>query len=138
MSENPAAQQLLNELQQICGQYSKEVPGKRRPWPKSIRDRVIALRRAQISFGKISEASGISLQTMYSWRLRPETKNAFLPIRVVERRHLQPSRLEKSKSRSEVRRDHAAPSTVTVVLPCGLRLEGLNFGQALEAARGLV
>lgn len=138
MSEIPIqSQQLIDELRQICAQYSKEVPGKRRPWPKSIRDRVIALRRARISFGKISEATGISLQTMYSWKLGAETKNAFLPVRVVERRHLQPSRLEKKKLKSEVRRNFDRPSTVTVVLKSGLRIEGLDFDQAVQAARRL-
>ena len=138
MSEIPApAQQLLDELRQICGQYSKEVPGQRRPWPKSIRERIIALRRARVSFGKISEASGISLQTMYSWKLGRETKSAFLPVRVVAKRNLQPSQLEKSKSRAIVRRDRESLSTVTVVLSNGLRLEGLNFFQALETARRL-
>ncbi len=138
MSETPGhAQQLLSELRQICTQYSKEVPGQRRPWPKSIRDRVIALRRAKISFVQISEVSGISLQTMYSWKLTRETRGAFLPVRVIEKRNLQPSRLEKSKSKSEVRPRRVQLSTVTVVLCGGLRLEGLNLGQAIEAARRL-
>jgi len=135
MSEIPNhAQEVLDELRQICSQYSKEVPGQRRPWPKSIKDRVIALRRARISFIKISEISGISLQTMYSWKLGRETKGAFLPVRVVGKRHLQPSRLERRKISSEVRPVRGQPSTVTVVLASGLRLEGLDFSQALVAA----
>lgn len=135
MSEIPNhAQEILDELRQICSQYSKEVPGRRRPWPKSIKDRVIALRRARISFIKISEISGISLQTMYSWKLGRETKSAFLPVRVVRKRHFQPSRLEKKEIRSEVRPARGQPTTVTVVLASGLRLEGLDFGQALVAA----
>jgi hypothetical protein len=138
MNETPSqTHQLLDELRQICSQYSKEVPGRRRPWPRSIRERVIALRRARISFGKISEASGISLQTMYSWKLGRETRGAFLPVRVAKKPRLQPSRLENRKLRPEVQRDREQPSTVTVVLSTGLRIEGLDFGQAVEAARRL-
>lgn len=141
MSEIPShAQQLLDELRQICSQYSREVPGKRRPWPKSIRDRVIVLRRIGVSFERIAKATGIPLHTMYSWRIGKQTISAFLPIRVKDKQAVvpyQPSRLEKRKFKSEVRPVRGQPSTVTVVLANGLRLEGLDFSQAMEAARGL-
>jgi len=127
-------EQLLNELRQISEQYAKEVTGKRRPWPRSIRDRVIALRRERVSFERIAKATGLPIQTMYSWRIGGKRASAFLPVRVTPKAaHLQPSLLE---SRRRSRTSGAIP-TVTVVVRGGVRIEGLSLEQAILAARRL-
>jgi hypothetical protein len=37
------AQELFGEIHQIYEQYKKEVPKQRRPWPESIRSRILEL-----------------------------------------------------------------------------------------------
>jgi transposase-like protein len=125
-------EQLLSELKQISEQYANEVSGKRRAWPKSIRERVIAARREKISFERISEATGIPLQTMYSWRIGKQRASAFLPVRVAPKAsYVQQPLLESRKARPGRRQ----PTTVVVVVGLKLRIEGLSLEQAILVAR---
>ena len=127
-------EQMLNELREISEQYAKEITGKRRPWPRSIRDRVIALRQDRVSFERISKATGLPIQTMYSWRIGGKRASAFFPVRVAPKpANLQPSLLE---SRRRRRSSDSIP-TVTVVIKGNLRIEGLSLEQAIVAARRL-
>lgn len=127
-------EQLLSELKQISEQYAKEVSGKRRAWPKSIRERVIAARREHISFERICAATGIPLQTMYSWRIGGERASAFLPVRVAPKApYVQQPLLESRRRGSRTR-----PTTTVVVVVVGkVRIEGLSYEQAIEAAKRL-
>lgn len=40
---------LFRELEEICSQYKREVPGRRRAWPESVKKRVLALRALGIN-----------------------------------------------------------------------------------------
>lgn len=127
-------EQLLNELKQISEQYAKEVSGKRRAWPKSIRERVIAARREKISFERITAATGIPLQTMYSWRIGGKRASEFLPVRVAPKTPYVQQRLLESRPRAS----RARPTTAVVVVVGGnVRIEGLSYEQAIEAAKRL-
>ncbi len=108
---------ILEEISQLCLQYKAEVPGRRRAWPRSIKDRVLALRRLGVSYVKIAQGSGLSAATLYSWKL--EQKGAsFMPVKVT------------AKSTPTVtvgasaERERVSP-TVTVITPSGFRIEGL-------------
>jgi len=58
---------IFNEIDQIKSQYQVEVGSHRKAWPKSIRSRVIELQRLEFSNRQISERTGISSKTIYSW-----------------------------------------------------------------------
>lgn len=81
-------QELFSEIRQIYEQYLKEVPKKRRPWPESIRSRILELWKLGVSTHQISEATTLPAQTMYSWRQRMKKEGpSFLPVAVVKKRH---------------------------------------------------
>lgn len=142
------AEQLLSEVRDLFEQYQSEVPKKRKPWPESIKSRIATLWGLGVGNHQIAMEAKVPVQTLYSWRQRIKkgrepgfTQVALAPraprrtgfqIRQDEerRRHeLQPSRLEGA---SEVR-----PTTVTVVLLNGIRVEGLDAAAAAEFVRGL-
>ena len=147
--------QLIDELRQICVQYAKEVPGARRPWPASIKSRVMRLRFLGVSNHRIAQETGIPVMTLYCWKM-PEGERAralpapekdetgFEAVQVVQRatglvtngRRGEAARGRRSRTMT-VKGTGPAPTTVTVVLPGGIRLEGLDFDAAVEAARRL-
>lgn len=150
--------QLFDELRQICAQYAAEVPGKRRPWPESIKTRVLRLRFLGFSNHRIAQETGIPIMTLYSWKMPSDEKaralpapgpgdsrtGEFTPIRVVRRRTGLPARGRPGPIATDVmtvktsnRQNCQKPPTVTVVHPSGLRLEGLTVEQAIEVARRL-
>ena len=153
----PEISQLLDELRQVCAQYAKEVPKKRRPWPESVRTRVCRLRFLGVSNTRIAQETGIPVMTLYTWKMPSQEKartlpapdeagtGKLVPVRVVHRRSgLMP--LDKGRPRRELALPkRSTPTTVTVkgwqaltvILPSGLRVEGLSFEQAMAAVKGL-
>jgi len=93
MRENPpipistGIEQLFREIRDIYGQYKREVPRKRGPWPQAIQSRVLELWKLGISTHQISQGTGLACQTMYSWRqrLRKQLPDGFLPVPVVKK-----------------------------------------------------
>src|SRR5271154_5882911 len=75
------AEEIFNELAQICEQYKAEVPSNRGAWPESVKSRVFELKSMGLSFIKIAERTGIATQTIYAWKRPP----SFLPVKVVEK-----------------------------------------------------
>ena len=51
--------QLIDEIKQIAEQYSREVNTARRTWPRSIRDRVLALHRLGLKCFRIARLTNI-------------------------------------------------------------------------------
>lgn len=150
--------QLIEELRQICAQYAAEVPGSRRPWPESIKSRIFRLRFLGVSNNRIAQETGIPVMTLYTWKMpsreealklpatNTENKSGdFVPVRIVKRRSGLPARHSPIKTTMTIKTSDShnsnekslLPSTVTVVHPNGIRLEGLTFEQALEATRKL-
>ena len=148
--------QLIDELRQICVQYAKEVPGARRPWPASIKSRVMRLRFLGVSNHRIAQETGIPVMTLYCWKM-PEGERAralptpekdetgFEAVQVVQRATGLVTNGRQGEASGRRRRGGStltvkkgpAPTTVTVVTPGGVRLEGLGFDEAVEAARRL-
>jgi len=128
-------QTLIGEIRQIHEQYKIEVPKKRRPWPKSIQERILELWRLGMSSHQIALETGLPAQTMYSWRKRVRQADpGFLPVLVV------PSKTKKRVRRSsfdlqlsQLEAEVKSP-TVTVITSEGTRIEGVP----LELAAGFV
>ena len=125
------SEELLDELKQIYGQYQKEVPSKRKPWPESVRGRVSELQKQGISCKKISEETGIPTWTIYGWAKKRAKRNSFLPVKVI------------NKNESLVTTPRVKPVTVTklvtvtIVMPSGIRVEGLSASLAMEMVKKL-
>jgi len=103
-------EQIVSEITEIMDQYRREVPSGRRAWPESIKSRVLSLRRAGVRCAEISRRTGLPYYTVLEWR-RGQSGFVELPV-VVE-----------AKKVSTV----TVPTlgTITVVLPSGVRIEGM-------------
>lgn len=105
---------ILKEIQEITAQWQAEVPGGRKTWPRSIRERVVELYRLGMSAKAVADATGIAYYTVLNWKRRdPEFK-----------------RLKMLPSMSQ-------SATVTVTTPKGLTIKGLSFDQLLIALERL-
>ena len=62
-------QQLIDEVQQLRKQYLAEIgDGGRKPWPKSIKQRVLELCRSDLSAAEVSELTEIPYHSVLPWR----------------------------------------------------------------------
>ena len=59
--------QLVAEIKEMAEQYNVEVTSSRRTWPRSIRERVLALGRLGVSRQKIARLCGIPPATVFLW-----------------------------------------------------------------------
>lgn len=113
--------QLFDEIRQIMDQYRVEVPGQRRAWPSSIKERILQLSQLKISWSDIASEIGIPRQTLYQWNSDAKAaKKSFTELPVVA---TPTSMTEKPVPRS---------TTVTVVTARGHRIEGLGFKEATK------
>lgn len=127
-------QTLIVEIRQIHEQYKIEVPKKRRPWPKSIQDRILELWRLGVSSHQIALETGLPAQTLYSWQQRiKKSEPGFLQItsKSIKKRHRR-SNFDLQLSQLEVK-DKA--TTVTVITSDGLRVEGVPIESAADLIR---
>ena len=140
-----SVEQLFSEIRQIYSQYKREVPKKRRPWPTSIQSRVLELWKLGVSTHQISVATTLPCQTMYSWRQRLLRSNpGFVPVRIIQRRRRK-SLVESESHRGTTKLAPRSSSyshsesttlfTLTIVMPNGVRLEGVPLDQAARIAR---
>lgn len=121
---------LFSELSQICEQYKREVPGGRRAWPKSIKDRVFALQRLGISAHQVAKQVPIPYMTIVSWNAAERKKGKFLPVKVVKGEPTTVTVASRAR-RDQKHRGPAPVTTVTVVTPTGFRIEGLPATEAM-------
>jgi len=64
------AEKIISEIQQIKEQYQKEVGSKRKPWPRSIAERVEKLFHLGASGPSISKDCDIPYHTILNWKPR--------------------------------------------------------------------
>lgn len=126
--------ELYTEIRQIYQQYLKEVPKKRRPWPESIKARILELWRLGVSSHQISLETGLPTQTMYSWRQKlKKSDSGFLPVPIVKKRHRRSNfDIQLSQLEAEVKNP-----TVTVITPDGFRIEGVPTSEVAIIMRGM-
>ena len=64
-----ANEQLIEEIKQLHQQYLAEIgDGGRKPWPKSIKDRVLMLCEQGVPAMEVSQLTGISYHSVLPWR----------------------------------------------------------------------
>lgn len=68
MNKSVTAKQLIEEILSMKEQYQIEVGSRRKPWPKSIKSRILELDQLGMPMQKISNAVNIPYQTIMSWR----------------------------------------------------------------------
>jgi len=147
---------LFDELRQVCSQYSKEVPKQRRPWPESIRTRILRLRFLGVSNSRISQETGIPVMTLYTWRMPKQSEaikqvtgtglsleGQFLPVQIIRRRTGLPA-----LSTPQPTYDSQKPMTVTakgsqsqpmtVKMPNGILVECPGVTEAADFVRRLL
>ena len=123
-------EQLFSEIRQIIEQYKAEVHGRRRAWPKSVRDRVVSLSRLGMKNQVIAKETGLSMNTVYSWLTRSELNTSvkvaasapspsFIPVTV--KRPVEPAKIQCAETRANL--------TVTVVINSRIRIEGYPVDQ---------
>ena len=132
---------ILDEIEQIAVQYQAEVPGKRKAWPQSVKDRVLELKIMGSSETEISHMTGISVQTIWSWKLKrkltelPAPTSYFLPVQI------KPStvtvEVASDKPVPIKRRARKKAQALTVVTPLGFRLEGLTLNQIVSVLNAM-
>jgi hypothetical protein len=68
MSKAARTKELIEEIRQIREQYQAEVGSKRKPWPKSIRERIFELRDLDARMPELAKKINIPYQTITSWQ----------------------------------------------------------------------
>lgn len=132
---------LLAELWDLFIQYKREVPGQRRPWPESIRERISRLWSLGVTCHQISSESGVPVQTLYSWRQRikkQKSERGFTQIPIARSRRRTNFQIQQDESRhsSNHQLSQLESLTTTPVQPAlvitlsnGVKIEGLCFEQ---------
>lgn len=124
--------ELLGEINQLLTQYRAEIPGGRRAWPESIKNRVMELRKHGLNCTEISQQAGIPYFTVLKWQ--KERKNPgfdlvnVVPARRGERRKVATVTVASRRLIAAA----VSTATVTVTTPKGIRIEGINPEQLFE------
>lgn len=139
------ASELLQEVKDLYDQYQKEVPGKRRQWPESIRTRILTLWSLGVKTHQIGQDTHIPIQTLYSWRQKikeQEPSGGFSGVPVVtqkRRTKFQIQEDERRKSSLQLSQLKASPTTdskqaslITIALPNGIKIEGVSIEHLAE------
>jgi hypothetical protein len=123
--------ELLDEISQLYEQYRKEVPGRRRPWPESLKSRVLELRGLGLNGRRIAERTKLPYHTVARW-VRESKSPTFDLVKVVDARATEVGMVTDARHRSErvatvTDTTLSSVSTVTVALPSGVRVEGVSL-----------
>lgn len=123
---------IISEVNQMREQYFAEVgEDRRRAWPKSIRERILALDQLKIARKEISRLTGVPYETIMQWRYyQNKLERGFHAIAVAPPKNA-PVTVASSPNQK-------VPSnvTVTVTTPSGYRVEGM-VSDVLRVLKGL-
>jgi uncharacterized HAD superfamily protein len=129
---------LIDEIQQIKAQFEAEVTGKRKQWPKAIKDRVLALLASEMKLQAVAKRTGISHHTIAYWC--SQEREPFQEVSVVE---APPKALTVTKKPVTVTVSEK-PATVKkskaplkIKTPDGFLIEARDAKDALKILRGL-
>jgi transposase-like protein len=137
--------EILSQICQIKAQYNIEVPGSRRRWPKSVRERVVRLRELKLTIKEIADQTGISAHSIVHWgngrkfskiAARPEKDlGHFKAVQVIDVPSSAVPQLAEPQYFAQSG-DHKS-ATVTVTLPHGISLEGASAQFVVQLLRCL-
>lgn len=131
------ASQLISEIRQIKEQYQIEVGSRRRPWPKSIRDRIEALEKLGVGAKIIAGDTGVPYPTILQWQFlkRKKSKTEGFHQLTVSGSECSPP----TQAMTVARRPKII-TTVTVTTPLGFRMEGSADAicKILKSNRGIL
>jgi hypothetical protein len=124
--------QIIGEINQMREQYFAEVGADaRRAWPKSIRERIMALDQMKIARKEISRLTGVPYDTIMQWRYyQNKLDRGFHALTVQEPKDATVT--VASPSNQNV----AINVTVTVTTPNGYRVEGV-VDDVIRVLKGL-
>lgn len=121
--------ELLDEVRQLVTQYRQEVPGSRKAWPRSIKERVIELVGLGVSSAETARLTGISYYTIIYWVEKMPAK--FHSVRIVPAKSSATVTVAKRRGKKLLVgcRDNEVQQTVTVTVapPSGIRIEGVTL-----------
>lgn len=132
--------QLFSELRNLFEQYKKEVPKQRRPWPESFRQRILRLWSLGVSSHQISTECNIPAQTLYSWRQRIKKQKldpGFTEVNIVRSKRRSHFQIQQDKVRHTHQLQLSQLESISMTLPNGIKLEGLNIDQVKVILQGL-
>lgn len=133
--------QLFDEISQLSAQYVREVPGKRRSWPESIRARILALARLGVPPRQVAQKTGISRATIYLWcrpskrspKAAPPMKSRFIQLESLVLRQDSPAPVAVLPSSQT-----PSVSNLLLKLPNGFEFSGIrSVDEALSLFRAL-
>ena len=126
------AAQLIDEITQLTIQYKNEVPGGRRAWPKSIKERVFELVDSGAKRGEICERTGIAYHTIHGWldQRKASLPATFEQVAVVAEVPTKRKRRGPRKSSTVTVKNEVV--TVTVKTPNGYVIEGLPVKDVMD------
>ena len=129
---------LFDEIHQLVNQYKQEVPGRRRAWPVSIKDRILEIcTNGEMSLYEVANRSGIPYHTLLTWRFK-DKKKAFKELAIVS---VSPKPEPELKSATVTvmkrRRYQKSGQTITVTVGNGMKIEGLDLNGAVRIVKQL-
>jgi transposase-like protein len=119
---------LFNEVQQLIEQYKVEVPGDRRAWPESIKNRLLELCEGGLRYQDVAQRSGIPYHTLLGWRFRKKKRDAFKEIAVKSLVGESLSTVTVGKKLKVTK----SLQTLTVTVGNQIRVEGLDLVGVLK------
>lgn len=135
---NDRIQNLFSELEQICEQYKEQVPGRRRAWPKAVKERIEELSLLGVNGYEVSKRIPVPYMTIVSWRSKAKSRDSsspgFLPVKIVDEKRPTTVTVKRRGRKPKQSSTQASNTltTVTVVAPNGFRIEGLPIEFAMS------
>lgn len=127
MSKSASAKQLIDEILSMKEQYQIEVGSRRKPWPKSIKSRILELDHLGVPMQQISHAVKIPYQTIMSWRFTArrgqQLKKDFHSLEVKNPIVTVGAKIDSPMVASKPQKIQQSDPTVTVRTPDGYVLE---------------
>ena len=122
------AKQLINEIQDLTEQYHAEVGSQRKPWPNSIRERVMELVETGMSRKEAAGVTKVPYDTINQWFFKKSQvqKDSFHTVTVTSKKpepklNLATVTVPKPKNFAE---SSSAAGKIHVITPTGYKLEG--------------
>ena len=136
---------LMQEISDLRAQYVAEVGNGRRVWPRSIKERIMALDDMGVSAKQISQKSGVGYATIFQWRFKRRRKQSSsfhelavsAPTAVKAIAKIGTVTMPKNEIKKLAGKNIAKLCTVTVTTPEGFRIEAPNAESALMLLKGL-